>query len=254
MSLSRVKPIGWTLGDKLTSAEANQIDINVSNAVDKVGGDTITGSIAAIGGVAIGAGGLTLAPGAPFVQDQLATYNPPKTITVVYSVSEIVVAYYVGSGSPPSGGLYPLHGGVQGARTISGFPPSMALKLPRPFQGSTIASAEIGYRVSVGRTALPTSFASISLVRRTINPLGTDLSQTLHTAANYPFPGGTLAAYKTASTLSFACTTNNVVDVDAYNYFAIIIDEQITAPDLPSFGTLYNYLSITYQNVTQARP
>jgi hypothetical protein len=44
----RVKPGGWASGDTLTSAQQNQIDINISNSLDKTGqggGDVITGAV-----------------------------------------------------------------------------------------------------------------------------------------------------------------------------------------------------------------
>lgn len=42
MSISRVKPANWGIGDKLTSAEQNQLDTNVTYAVDKRAGQTDT--------------------------------------------------------------------------------------------------------------------------------------------------------------------------------------------------------------------
>lgn len=42
MSISRVKPANWGVGDKLTSAEQNQLDTNVTYAVDKRAGQTDT--------------------------------------------------------------------------------------------------------------------------------------------------------------------------------------------------------------------
>lgn len=43
MTFSRIRPLGWGFGNKLSSAEENQMDINLSKAVDKTG-DTITGT------------------------------------------------------------------------------------------------------------------------------------------------------------------------------------------------------------------
>jgi len=44
MSFSRVKPDGWAVNEKLTSAQQNQLDIDHAKAVDKTG-DTITGNV-----------------------------------------------------------------------------------------------------------------------------------------------------------------------------------------------------------------
>lgn len=44
MSHARVKPAGWAYKEQFTSAEANQLDINVRDSVDKtVAGDTVSG-------------------------------------------------------------------------------------------------------------------------------------------------------------------------------------------------------------------
>lgn len=54
MSFTRVRPLGWSFGDKLASAEATQIDLNVSRAVDKtVAGDTIAGPLTWASGASI---------------------------------------------------------------------------------------------------------------------------------------------------------------------------------------------------------
>lgn len=42
MSISRAKPAGWGIGDKLTSAEQNQVDTNTTYALDKRSGQTDT--------------------------------------------------------------------------------------------------------------------------------------------------------------------------------------------------------------------
>ena len=39
MSFTRVKPLGWAINEKLTSAQQNQLDIDHANAVDKNGDD-----------------------------------------------------------------------------------------------------------------------------------------------------------------------------------------------------------------------
>lgn len=42
MTISRAKPPGWGVGDKLTSAEQNQVDLNTTYALDKRAGQTDT--------------------------------------------------------------------------------------------------------------------------------------------------------------------------------------------------------------------
>lgn len=42
MTISRAKPAGWGVGDKLTSAEQNQVDLNTTYALDKRTGQTDT--------------------------------------------------------------------------------------------------------------------------------------------------------------------------------------------------------------------
>lgn len=55
MSFSRANASGWSAGDKLTTTQANQIDIDHANAVDKTG-DTLTATITlgAAGKLAVG--------------------------------------------------------------------------------------------------------------------------------------------------------------------------------------------------------
>ena len=58
MSFSRVGPVGgWSLGAKLTSAQANQLDYDHSIALDKsVAGDTLSGVVTMANGSAIRVG------------------------------------------------------------------------------------------------------------------------------------------------------------------------------------------------------
>ena len=44
MAFTRVKPDGWAVNEELTSAQANALDIDHANAVDKTG-DVITGNV-----------------------------------------------------------------------------------------------------------------------------------------------------------------------------------------------------------------
>lgn len=51
MTISRAKPAGWGVGDKLTSAEQNQVDTNTTYALDKRAGQTDTlGSVVTVSG------------------------------------------------------------------------------------------------------------------------------------------------------------------------------------------------------------
>ncbi len=46
MTIARVYVAGWAVGEKLTSAQQNAVDINVTNALDKrSGGDTLSGRV-----------------------------------------------------------------------------------------------------------------------------------------------------------------------------------------------------------------
>lgn len=44
MSFTRQKAEGWSKDDPITPAEIEGIDLNLSNALDKTGGDTVTGA------------------------------------------------------------------------------------------------------------------------------------------------------------------------------------------------------------------
>lgn len=252
MSFSRVKPGDWLLGDKLDRPQINQIDINLSNAVDKTG-DTIPGSIVASGGLSVGTG-FTVQPGVPFTHDQLPVFSPPKTVTVTHAISEVVCAYKIGGGAAPFGGIFGHYGGLQGARSFSGLPRGFIVKIPRPIEGSTISLVRIGYQVDAARAALPTQAANFSVEKRLIGAAFGAVSQLLHVPANFPMPASTLPVYKSTDSVNMLCTANNVVSSALYNYFVVVTDEQIDVLDGAPSGTLYNSIAVTYQNVTIARP
>src|SRR5262245_3193810 len=49
MAFTRVKPTGWAMFEKLTSAQANQLDIDHANAVDGAAGGTYPGPVVLTG-------------------------------------------------------------------------------------------------------------------------------------------------------------------------------------------------------------
>ncbi len=54
MAITRVNPADWSVGDKLTSAQANAIDANCAKALDKtVAGDTLSGDVSVASGGSI---------------------------------------------------------------------------------------------------------------------------------------------------------------------------------------------------------
>ena len=60
MTISRVKPAGWALNEKLTSSQQNQVDLNTTYALDKRSGqtDTLASVVSVTGGVSVSSGGL----------------------------------------------------------------------------------------------------------------------------------------------------------------------------------------------------
>lgn len=80
MAHARVKPATWGLGEKLTSAQENQLDINVSESVDKTSaGDTISGA-------------LTLSVAGRFIIPEYAATNADETILVTDARRAIYVS------------------------------------------------------------------------------------------------------------------------------------------------------------------
>ena len=60
MTIGRVKPAGWALNEKLTSAQQNQVDLNTTYALDKRSGqtDTLASNVGVSGGIFVNSGGL----------------------------------------------------------------------------------------------------------------------------------------------------------------------------------------------------
>lgn len=85
MTLSRVKPGNFAVNEKFTSTQANAIDTNISNALDKtVAGDTLAGVI-------------TLASAGRFLPSVTSAANADTTVTVgagntIYRVTSTVAA------------------------------------------------------------------------------------------------------------------------------------------------------------------
>lgn len=108
MSFSKVNPPGWAFGDKLTSAQMNQLDADHANALDKsVAGDTLLGTI---GILSVGAAIVTATPAG--IQSQ--------------GTDGIYTNTFHGIRSDVAGGIYTVNGQGIRAEVANGIVPTVA--------------------------------------------------------------------------------------------------------------------------------
>ncbi len=88
MSISRVKPAGWGVNEKLTSAQQNALDINVTNALDKRAGQTDTrASNVTVTGTTSFLNNITFSGGGTAISDQTWTFGGGAPVTITTSLS-----------------------------------------------------------------------------------------------------------------------------------------------------------------------
>jgi len=87
MTISRVNAAGWGVGDKLTSNQANNVDINATNALDKRGGQTDT-----LSSVISFAGGGRLVPTVVIGADANSSYQVDGGNNVIRVTSAVTAA------------------------------------------------------------------------------------------------------------------------------------------------------------------
>lgn len=245
MSFSRINGPGWAVGDKVTSAQMNALDIDHANALDKTtAGDTIVGVVTVNGvvsGLNIGGlspNGLQILSGAKLgilgtatVQSggSLVCTGTGKIIAADGTVHQFTspVGYSVLLATTPAGYLASsgfVVDGVNDCLKGNGTLNSIAQTPFRAHHSATLSSVTFYFSIVGGHGALPAVQPAFGIYRRDVSGALTWLnaSQTLSPNA------ASVAAYEALTSFTYPCTQNNVIDVTAYEYFYQITDESGT--------------------------
>ena len=244
MSFTRANPGGWSTGALFTAAQANQMDSNQSNALDKtLSGDTLYGSVS------------MSSFGAILVNTSGAQINSSVSAGLVSSVAGGFMSTAVGgfqlaggptdwptfSASRSRSQVWPLLpvASLAGAWTASSTNPNLtgnasgtqqAFFMPGLHNGATLSTVTV-YLSVAGPHAVsyPANPPSIVVVRYkmagavTSSPLSTSSSQGFT-----PWPPASGTAWDDGGAIQalvFTCNENNVVDTTQYTYVLVLSDE-----------------------------
>ncbi len=242
MSFARVNGPGWAVGDKLTSAQQNALDIDHANALDKtVAGDNIAGSVSVSGSIAANvfgsisanavngviattaggiasntAGGITLTGGA----SDWITCSPPRTRSFAQALSFTFVS--TGWTATTAAGVICLLGPGPGS------PGSIQyLQLPITHNGATLSSIDMFLQVIGPHANVPSTLPAMRVRRIDITTYASVILSTTPTQTFSPAPG-TGAAWDNSSLVqswNYSCNQNNVINNAQYIYSVELTDE-----------------------------
>jgi len=221
MAHGRVKPAGWGVNDKLTSAQINQIDINVSESLDKTAaGDTIAGTVATTGAGRIeaaaaaairstAAGGIRHDGGAndwvTFSANRTRTLMSP--LTPVFESANMTTNYHLQ------------------ASAVTG---SFGTWLRPEHDGGVITAVILWFRIQTGHAAVPAvkptlriALYDLTLSTGAVGNLAVTGTQTISPAvAVGPYEnGGAVQSY------TYTCTQNNAIDRSKHRFGLFVVDE-----------------------------
>lgn len=255
MSFTRVNPSGWAVGDLFTSAQANQLDSNVSNSLDKSsagdtlkgpviilsGGAVISNVIAGVQGVVAQAiftgvpGALTLGGGAT----DWPAFSPVRTRSIWSHPRPL---YQLGSGWSLAGSVL-----VGPASNING----QALAFPQLHNGATVSTVSVQFAVTNLHSSVPAILPSLSVFQ--VNAATGALATLSGTDPQFFTPGpATGAAWSvgTLKTLTYTCNQNRVIDTSTYIYYIVLTDENGSG-SIP--GNFYQALNVSYSAIADMR-
>ena len=153
MSISRVNGPGWGIGDKLTSAQANGLDLNTTYAIDKRSGqtDTLESVVSCTGSGRVVPSFLTGA-------DSDQTYALSAGISVINATAITAPrAYTISTTGAMSGDRVVIYGGAQPLTVKDGFDSSTLLIVGT---GSTAQLAEATVTFNGTRWLLPQGYGA----------------------------------------------------------------------------------------------
>lgn len=256
MSHGRVNPPGWATSAKLTSAQANQLDINISESLDKTtAGDTLSGtvSLAATGIVSADAAGAlirTKTGGRIELGDNdyptLKTGHTGRTQVRQVDVGQghINATQFVRNLTASPNIQLVLTGNASSA--VSTYDAIIPLDAEL-INGATLTQVDILLYILTGHGGLPATKPSFTAYR--FNK-ATATASSMGTLTMAP---ANLAAYENGGaiqTQSISPLTNNTIDKTTYVYYLGINDEHGANWQA---GNLYVAAKLT-QTITDLRP
>jgi hypothetical protein len=265
MAFVRANPGGWAVGDVLTSAQQNALDIDHANSLDKtVAGDTLSGIV-------------TFASTASLLCG--FTDNIQATATnAIQSVASAGISSTVTSGITMAGGSFDF-GGLSPARTVvrrslmipigrpdvtnwdmtvaadpilvgKGLSANINLEIPT-HQGATLTTVRVWLQVTNSHGAVPSIFPSFDIRRVPISSYVSSSSvQSLFSGGAQFATAATGAAWFNSGNIqqwSGTCNQNNVIDKTTYGYCMKLVDENGSYSQ-PS--NQYIGMELTYTNIT----
>lgn len=282
MSFNRVNSSGWASGDVLTSAQANALDVDHANALDKTSaGDTLSGVVttsgagsihaATSGGVqATVAGGITSAGTANGGIALIGGANDwitfgvggasPRTRQIVSPADTMI---FVSDAVMSQGGGFAVNftatstnapkipastGGMMTTvvNTANANVWGYYLPLRQLHNGATLTSAALWLAGSSSQSSLPQTMPAFGIYRMPI--LAATGFVSLNSSPGYAVDGSaSVSAFKTAHSIAFTANQDNVIDTTQYAYAAVIWDQGGTNAVA---GDTFLGIVLTYGSIT----
>lgn len=268
MTFPRIKAAGWTINEKLSSAQMTQLDIDHANSLDKTG-DTTTGVIHVGSGsrlyldnggdgyinsiVSVGSTGKVTTAGTGTIElgnndfPKLSTTHTGRARTITTPLNGFQSSSH-GTFNFASDSTY-IVGDATSSSAMYGIVPRSMLHI-----GATLSSVDVLFVVSSSHVALPFNTASMSVFSLPLTVGSTvPASLALSTSAVQYFPlPATYTDYIDSSklqTMTFTCNQNNVV-AENTTYFVNIYDEYGAGS---AAGNKFYALRFNYTNITDMR-
>jgi hypothetical protein len=275
MAFVRANPGGWAVGDILTSAQQNAIDIDHANALDKtVAGDTFSGTL-----TQAGTGSIVL----PFANGVVGNLSFAIVANAASAIGSVVPNGIICAGGPTDwvalssrsrvirSPLLPLGtltgsnwtAAAEGGSNFAGVgtPPGpssltgvgsggVGVMIWMPVHnGATLTTVKMFMEVGNSHTNVPATFPAFDIRRM---PVGTYAGSTVSLFAGGPATAtaGSGAAWFNGGNIqnwSGTCNQNNVIDTTTYLYYLALFDESGANSKLSNafFGMELTFASIT---------
>ncbi len=258
MSFPRVNPPGWGLGDKVTSAQHNQLDIDHSNSLDKtVAGDTLFGVLTMASGAQIIClhGGQIQGQAATAIQGNVAasiislvvgaiqhqggptdwvTFNNPRSRSIVVPLM-------------PLGPVTGWSANTNGTFTASANGNALTLACPVVHNGSTLASATISLVVAA-HAGIPQFMPSILITQLSMTLGATGATMV---AGSIPVPASGAAWHAGGAVQTFTIAGLVGLVDNTQNAYIISLSDESGSNSVA--GNIYNCISLNYTNINDMR-
>lgn len=217
MSFSRANPSGWSSGDKFTIAQADALDTDIGNSLDKGGADGIFGAL-------VFTNSLKVATGAALTSKAACTTtsggrvilgdNDYPTLKTPLSVARCLpLLFQVNSGIAWTTDLnYSINASIGANGSVD-----IGSEL---IDGMTLASVDV-FIVVAPHTLVPQALPNLAVDRVTL----TTGAQTALASQRIATPASPNAWYNNNEVQSFNLPVGAVVDRTQYGYFLSVLDE-----------------------------